>query len=721
MKRKLNESYAFPVKIDVVQLVHDYPELQGNMDDLATHIEDTNADATVSKEEDGDTVYMVIDGLTQDDIIDIFENEYNIDDVDTYFTYDDADDELDDVESDDDARAAAEADMQDEYGDDYQDMDEDYGLDDEGEWLDIPEDDDARDTAIDDMKDEYGDDYVDMDESIDDEYLDDDYDDMIPDYDEVDPDDPDALDARDDAYADMDAEGELDDDLYDETYEDADDEFADEDTLNDSDDEFDECMEDEEFECYESKNDRRLKRKKLLEKKKGCCPGKKRNSKRLVNLSEALKMRKNGLSTKDIVRSAKKTTLNESIINRAINKAKNEPINKKVNLQMKRRELLALKESIGAEKFEFIRKAMKSGKKNLYEKKTINGKNITEYTSKELLELLNTVKAQHTKLMKSYKSLNESASKSTKRELRDSILNKEKLMNILDEELTYRLTYKKLVKAKRLKLNEDEETQDNPLEPLPVDPTDGTSDNADSTDDTSADNADDSSTDENPDTDEEVELSRVVITVANQAAADELKQSLVDAGIPDDAIEFEDEDDETDDSEDDSDSDSSDNTDDTSTDDENADDTDDDASNESLHYNKFKKLLEDDNDDSTDDENADDSADDSDSDDENADNSSDDNSDSDDKPVKVVLTNTDYVNDLADVLNNEYGITKEEFEDMIGGQIVDDDSDSTDDSDSDSDEDKSDDEKKDDEPSTNGDDAVDAMSQEELDKLFGGN
>ena len=31
------------------------------------------------------------------------------------------------------------------------------------------------------------------------------------------------------------------------------------------------------------------------------------------------------------------------------------------------------------------------------------------------------------------------------------------------------------------------------------------------------------------------------------------------------------------------------------------------------------------------------------------------------------------------------------------------------------------DESKEDEPSTNGDDAVDAMSQEELDKLFGGN
>ena len=59
---------------------------------------------------------------------------------------------------------------------------------------------------------------------------------------------------------------------------------------------------------------------------------------------------------------------------------------------------------------------------------------------------------------------------------------------------------------------------------------------------------------------------------------------------------------------------------------------------------------------------------------------------------------------------------------MIGGQIVDDSDDSGDSDDSsDSDDDKSDDENKDDKPSTNGDDAVDAMSQEELDKLFGGN
>ena len=651
MKRKLNESLTFPVKIDVVRLVNENPELNGQMDKIASQIEDTT-DATITKEESDGTVYMVIDGLTQDDIIDIFENDYYIDDVDNYFVYDDADDELDDIESDDDARAAAEDDMRDEYGDDYIDMDEDYGLDDEGEWIDTE---------------------------------DDDYYDMIPDYDEVDPDDLDALDARDAAYADMEDDG-----IYDETYEDADEEFAGDDVLNDSDDEFDECMEDSEFECYESLNNRKLRnRRRLLEKKKGCCPPKK--GKKLVNLSEALKMRKAGLTTRDIVRSAKKPYLNESIISNAINKAKTEPRNdKKMKLIMKKKEIMQLKESLGAEKFNMICEAMKSGKKTLYSKKTINGKNITEYSAKELLELLNTVKKQHTNLMKSYKSLNESATKSTKKELRTEIENKERLMLILDEELTYRLTFKKLNKSKAI--NEGEE---NPLEPLPVDPTDG---------------------DDTPDNDEEVELSRVVITVANQDAADELKQSLVDAGVPDDAIEFE-TDDETDDSEDsdDTDSEADENTD--------TDDTADETPNESLHYNKFKKLLEDDDPESdTADDSTDDNAKDGEDSDASSDDNSDDSSDSEDKPIKVVLTNTDYVNDLADVLNNEYGISKEEFEEMIGGQIVDDSDDSGDSDDSsDSDDDKSDDENKDDKPSTNGDDAVDAMSQEELDKLFGGN
>ena len=154
MKRKLNESVAGSVKIDVVSLVHDYPELQGNIDKLAKQIEDTTG-ASVSQDESDDTIYMVIDGTTQDDIIDIFSEDYYIDDIDSYFAYDD-NSSLDAIKDDnpdfdvDDAAAAqayAEEDM----------MDEDMGFDDEGEWL----------------------------EEWDDEEYDDSLDDMIPDYDDV--------------------------------------------------------------------------------------------------------------------------------------------------------------------------------------------------------------------------------------------------------------------------------------------------------------------------------------------------------------------------------------------------------------------------------------------------------------------------------------------------------------------------------------------------------
>ena len=235
--------------------------------------------------------------------------------------------------------------------------------------------------------------------------------------------------------------------------------------------------------------------------------------------------------------------------------------------------------------------------------------------------------------------------------------------------------------------NEDDE---NPLEPLSVDPTEEGSDESETST-------------EDPEEDEEVELSRVVITVANQEAADELKDAMVNAGIPEDAIEFETE----------SDEDSEESKDDTEGDSEESTKEDKAESNESIHYNKFKKLLEDEDTDAPAEDSTEDSTDDGD-----AEDTEDSEKEGDTEAtgeVKVVLTNTDYINDLADVLNNEYGITKEEFEEMIGGTIVDDES-SDDKEGSDDSEDDSEDK-----PSTNGDDAVDAMSQEELDKLFGGN
>ena len=657
MKRKLNESVAGTVKIDVVSLVHDYPELQGNIDKLAKQIEDTTG-ASVSQDESDDTIYMVIDGITMGDVINIFADEYYIDDIADYM--DDLDmDELsnDYPEFDADDAAAAQ-----EYAEEDM-MDEDMGFDDEGDWA----------------------------EDWDDEEYDDTLDDMIPDYDDVDIDD-------------------VEDDIYSDEYESTDDDYSDEDELND--DSFDECMEDEEFECYESERRAFKRRRAMNEKKNGCCPPKKG---RMLNLSESLKMMKNGVTIKDIVRSAKQVSLNESVINDAINKAKNEQPKKDIN--EKRATLAALKKALGDDKFNTIVKALKEGKKTLYTKKSINGKNITEYSSKELIQILNMVKEQHKTLVKSYKSLNESVTRSTKKELRDAIENKERLMDLLDEELTYRLTVKKMLKEQEA-VNEDDA---NPLEPLSVDPNEsGDSSEGDSKETKAEDGAaegDTEETTEDPEEDEEVELSRVVITVANQEAADELKDAMVNAGIPEDAIEFETEDDEDaeSDSEDgDADAESEESTEDAEGDSKKSTEETPAESNESIHYNKFKKLLEDEEaDSSTEETPAEDGAE-TDGDTEDSEESKDGDTEATGE-VKVILTNTDYINDLADVLNNEYGITKEEFEEMIGGTIVNDES-SDDKEGSDDSEDDSEDK-----PSTNGDDAVDAMSQEELDKLFGGN
>ena len=659
MKRKLNESVAGSVRIDVVSLVHDYPELQGNIDKLAKQIEDTTG-ASVSQDESDDTIYMVIDGITMGDVINIFADEYYIDDIADYM--DDLDmDELsnDYPEFDADDAAAAQ-----EYAEEDM-MDEDMGFDDEGDWA----------------------------EDWDDEEYDDTLDDMIPDYDDVDIDDVE----------------DVEDDIYSDEYESTDDDYSDDDELNDA--SFDECMEDEEFECYESERRAFKRRRAMNEKKNGCCPPKKG---RMLNLSESLKMMKNGVTVKDIVRSAKQVSLNESVINDAINKAKNEHPKKDIN--EKRATLAALKKALGEDKFNTIVKALKEGKKTLYTKKSINGKNLTEYSSKELLDILNMVKEQRETLVKSYKSLNESATRSTKKELRDAIENKERLMDLLDEELTYRLTVKKMLKEQEA-VNEDDA---NPLEPLSVDPNDsGESTEGDSEETPAEDDSegDSEETTEDPEEDEEVELSRVVITVANQEAADELKDAMVNAGIPEDAIEFETEGDEKaeGDSEDgDADAESEESTDDAEGDSEESTEETPAKSNESIHYNKFKKLLEDEETDTPaeDDSEAEgDAEDDSEAEDGDAEATGE---------VKVVLTNTDYINDLADVLNNEYGITKEEFEEMIGGTIVDEESsDDAEDSDSEGSDDSE--ESKEDKPSTNGDDAVDAMSQEELDKLFGGN
>lgn len=573
MRRKLNESFASRVSINLVELVRDYPELNGQLDKIAKELNETLPECEISKEEMNGSVYMIIDNVDPESIMDIFMDDYYIDDIAQYI-------EADDKEAD--------------------------------EW--------------------------------DEEY---------PEYDEVD------------------TEDELEecgsgDCFEDEDFLDEDEELLDnEEELLDNEDEF--IEEDDEFECYEAAKANMHRNRRLNEKKKGCCPPKKG---RMVNLSTALNQSRHISS---IVESARRTSLNESIINKAMIKARKSGKNNK--LFEKRRTLMEIKKQIGSAKFNTIVKALRERRSTLYTNKVINGKNMRKYSAKELLELLNTVKAQHTTLVASYKSLNESVTRSTRNELIKEIELKERLMNLIDEELTYRLILKKLIK----------ESDENPLEPLSTDPTEGNEEeSSEGNDEETTEETEEESTEE---TDEEVELSRVVITLASEEAANELKDTLVDAGIPEDALEIEEdsEDDEEDTSEE-SETESEEETEETE------------ETSESVHYNKFKKLLEDEE------------TEESEGSEETEEETEEESDEESEGAVKLILTDTDHINTLADVLNNEYGITKEEFEEMIGGEIVDETEES---------EETEEETEEPSDKSSSGDDAVDALSQEELDKLFG--
>lgn len=588
--KNLNES----VKIDVVELTNNHDDILVN--DLRDTLEDIGA--TVSQEKEDGTIYMVVDDLTYDDVVnELSPLVYDIDNyiVDTNLTeqHDYPDYEDDNLEYPD-------------YEDDdleYPDYEEDEFYDNMGNW-----------DPIEDLDDEDWEDY--------DDELSCDGDDCFVDEDE------------DFNNIEYDEDDELNDDF------DVD-------------------------ECYESYKPR------YTSKRKGCCPPRKSKKR---NLSEALK--RNKLSIRDIIRSAKSESLNESTIKRAIKKMK----------MLKKDKLNEAIHNIGTAKYNLIIEAINAKRPVLYTKKTINGKNISKYSSKALFRLLQEAKKQYLNLKK---RLNESNDKT----LNEKIKNKKRLMELLDDELTYRLTFKKKM------FEADEE---NMLKELPMGP------DASSTDDEEKDKTSDNDADTNSENDEEVELSRIIITLDTQEAADELKQDLVDAGVPEDAITIGDEDeDETEE------------TSDEDTDEEESEESEEsDESNESTHYNNFKKLLEADDEDSestdgedTDEESeTDETSDDEDTDEENTD---------EDEEIKLVLTDTDYIHTLADVLNDKYGITKEEFEEMIGGEIVDsDDEDSNDEDDSEDEESKKDDKE---EKSSNGDDAVDAMSPEEIDKLFGDN
>ena len=635
MNRRLNEELE-TIKLNITDMAADcqnvdFNVLRDTLTDMGATVMGQIGDGEL-QETDGadDNVYMIIDGLPEKDVKDamidvISQYEEDVTDIapESYFVNDEDADVADDIE--------------------IEPADEDD---------DIPENDEDVDDDVVPGKD-------------------------FPDYDDVDVDDDDVVPGEDfPDYDDVDV------------------------------DDIDEVLDDE-FECWDAENSCFTSNKALHEKKEDCCPKKKHS---MVNLSEAIKafdpkkQKKVDDSVKtieDIIKSVKGQSIGASEVADAFKKLKAEQNKLKKIAKNDKGDMLSINDvpgiastfkkmaEVDPSKAEEIKKYQKSLKEQveralrnnqsyLHENIKVNGKSLKYYSIKEIKKLMmeaNSTKIQLTNKLKD-STLNESVE--SKKVLKDKIANKIRLISLLDEELTYRVTRKNCL----AKLNEDEDKEDNGSngdfseEDLSKMFGGDQADNAEETDNTEkTDNAEEADTEEkkddnNEEEEEVVDLARVVITMEDKEAAEELKKSCLDAGIPEDAIEIEEESDEESDEEE--------------TEEENSDESEEETSeeaeeseekeqpNESVKYKNLKRLFEDEE---TEEDNSEEDA--------SEDNAEDteDTEESEEEEekegaVKFILTDTDYIKDLAKILDDEYGISKEEFEEMIGGEIVDEDEES---------------------------------------------
>lgn len=359
-------------------------------------------------------------------------------------------------------------------------------------------------------------------------------------------------------------------------------------------------------------------------------------------------------------------TISESVIERVLADLDKKALNESKNANAKNQKELEKK----------TLKALTENKHSLHTNVSYNGKSFAKMTLKELKSIFETVKASVDAL--SERLLNESVvdNKTT-----ETIDRKKQLLEFLDEEITYRTTRMECLR----KLNEDSaEISDEELANL-FGPAQGE-------DEASADNGDDNAEgdnsnedgeenkednkDENNEENEEVELSRIEITLKDAEAANDLKQACLDADIPEDAFELENVEDDTFEEDGEESEDNSEEASEDSSEENSEEENSEEGANESYEFAKYVKMLgegevadEQPADDATSEEGSEEGSEDE-NDAENADDESDEENAEEDKQPKFILTNTDYASKLAKVLEDVYGISKEEFEDMIGGEIV---------------------------------------------------
>ena len=439
--------------------------------------------------------------------------------------------------------------------------------------------------------------------------------------------------------------------------------------------------------------------------KKGCCPGKNRR----VNLLESLKAQdetkqekldNSVKSIKDVIDSVKGHSIGAQEVKDAFAKLKKEQKALSKIEKNDKGDKFALTDVNGAagalkkmkeadpsqaeaiDKFqkslkESVFNALNAKKKSLHSKVSVNGQLLESMTNAQVSTLLTKVNAAKNKLVnKLSNSLNESLN--TKNNIKNEIVKLTKLSNILDEENTYR-TY-----ATKYGLINEDENQDagnsgefseedlaNMFGAGQGEETKSDNETDEKTEEPKSEDAQSEDTQSDEDSVEEVELARIVITMQDKVAAEDLKASCVNAGIPEDVIEI------TDDTEDEPEEKEEGETSTEDKDDDKADASEESKdTNEGVKYSNLRRLFE------ADEENSEEKPEDAPE--ENSD-ETDDAEAKNEGHTKFILTNTDYALQLSKVLDDVYGITKEEFEDMIGGEIVEDsdEDDATEDKDSD--------------------------------------
>lgn len=392
----------------------------------------------------------------------------------------------------------------------------------------------------------------------------------------------------------------------------------------------------EEIPDYDSVDECDLTEEELYEKKKNdCCPKKKiKKSQQYISLSEAL-----GLTKKQ---SYRKASLNELIDSISGKRPQRAIIEKALAKAKKGNKVNEARKHLGEKRYKMIMEALEQQRPTLHQNISINKKKMEEYSTEELYVILEKVDAQIKKLQEQMKGINETDALA---KFEKELQNKQKMHTILEDEITYRKSY--------LKEADDENDFAKLFPEMKPENDEDKKDDDKSSDEEASDEEAGDDEEKNPDEDEEIELNAVVITLASEEDANNLKQDLVDAGVPEDVIEIapvgEDEEEETEEDEE-------------SSEEEPAEEESD-KKEESLRF-KGKKMNEADDDEET--EQADDEA----AADAEADEEKADDEEKAEGEYKLTLTDTDYIEELADVLENIWGMEKSEFEELIGGEIV---------------------------------------------------